>query len=245
MIMYFAWNNMKLRFKGSYLGLLWTALEPLFIFGILFLVMTTIRDVQREEFGVYLIVGVLFYHLFAKGTISGMTSLVQNGGILKSLNIEKEIFPVISTGTVCYMLIVHMGVLFGLMSIFNFVPSESMILLPVVLALFLVLILGVSYFLSILFGYLRDVQPIWSVLIYALLFISPIFWYVNEVDGVLLGIQQLNPLGQIIELAHKIIVFGEIPEISEWVYPIIIVFGILFSGYALFKKFEDGVVENL
>ncbi|QUC64799.1 ABC transporter permease [Nitrosopumilus sp. K4] len=245
LIAHFSVLNLKLRFKGTYLGLFWAALEPLFIFSILFTVITTIREVKQEDFAIYLIVGVLFYHLFTRGTIGGLQSLVNNTNILKSIKIEKEIFPVIATGTIFIFMLVELLDLFLLMPIFSFVPTWTTILLIPLLALFLVLILGVSYYLSIFNVFIRDVQQIWSVLVYALLFISPIFWYVSDVDGILLSIHQVNPLGQLIELAHKVIVFGEVGSISEWAYALALVLGIFFSGFVLFKKFENKVVEKL
>ena len=237
--------NIKLRFKGTYLGLLWAALEPLFMFSILYVVFSTIRITSKEDFAIYLMVGVLLYHLFSRGTGLGLTSITQNAGILKSLRTNREIFPVIATGSTCLFLFVQIGVLFGLMPIFNFVPSWTIVLLPIVLGLFLVLVLGVNYLLSTLYVYVRDVQPIWSVLVYALLFVSPVLWRIDQVDGILLEIQKINPIGQIIELAHKIVVFGEVPPLNEWLYTTAFVFGILFFGYAVFQKCQLKIVEKI
>jgi len=91
----------------------------------------------------------------------------------------------------------------------------------------------------------RDIQHLWHILVYSLLFLSPIFWYVDKVDGILLEIHKINPIGQIIELAHKVVVFGEVPVLSDWFYTSAIILGIFFFGYALFQKYEHKVVENL
>jgi len=245
LIAHFSWMNLKLRFKGSYLGLIWAGLEPLLMFLILFVVFSSIREGPREDFGMYLIVGVLFYHLFARGTMMGLTSLRENASILKSMNLQKELFPVIATGTTCLFLFVQLGVLFGLMPILEFVPGWTILLLPLLLLLFLVLVLGACYLLSILFVYVKDIQPFWGIFLYAALFASPIFWYISEVEGILLVIQQINPLGQIIELAHKLIIFQEFPDITEWLYTSAIVFGIFFVSYGIFQKLEKKVVEKL
>jgi len=237
--------NIKLRFKGTYLGLFWSVLEPLFMFTILFVVFTSIRQSPREDFAIYLIVGVFFYHLFSRGTTGGLVSLVHNGGILKSLKINKEIFPVIATGTTIIFLLVEMLVLFGLMPIFNFIPTWTIVYFPIVLVLFIVLVLGISYLFSILYVFVRDVQPIWTVVTYSLLFVSPIFWFLSEVDGILLEIHKFNVLGQIIEMAHKTIVFGEIPSLNEWLYTSSIIFAIFFIGFVLFKKFENKIAERV
>lgn len=241
-LFHFGWTNIKIRFKGTYLGLLWTALEPLMYFVVLYLVFTSIRVSIKEDFAIYLITGIMIYHTFLRGTIGGLISLKTNQPILSSHNIRREFFPVSATISTAILLFVEVAVFFGLMLFFNFIPGITIVLLPVVLFLLLVLILGLSYILSITFIYIRDIQPLWIVFTQLLFFLSPIFWYLKDVDGFILEIQKINPVGQLIELGHKI-VFGELPSIDEWLYTAAIVFGILFVGYALFQRFEKNVVE--
>lgn len=245
LVLHFSWMNIKLRYKGSYLGLVWAVLEPLLMFSVLYLVFTHIRDNVHESFPIYLISGLIFYQVFSKSTLGGLMSLKQNHGILESLNIRREIFPVINAGTAGILLVTNIGVLFTLMAIFNFIPPWTIIFLPIVLVLFLLLVLGVCYLLSIVYLYVRDIQPFWTIIAYALLFASPTFWYVSEAKGFLLIIQQMNPLGQIMEFAHKVVVFGEIPSINEWAYTTTIILGIFFFGYFLFDKFQRKTVELL
>ena len=105
--------------------------------------------------------------------------------------------------------------------------------------------LGLSYILSIINVYVRDIQTIWGVAVHALFFVSPIFWYLKDVDGILLTIQSINPVGQLIEITHKLVVFGQVPPLSEWLYSGLFVFAILIFGYAIFRKFESSIVEEL
>ena len=243
LILHFSRMNIKLRFMGSFLGLIWAALEPLLLFLVLYMVFTTIRKQSGPDFAIYLISGIILYQLFRSGTMGGLKSLRQNSGILNSLKINRKLFPTINAGTTFLILFVHLGVLFTLMPIFGFVPSWTLVFLPIILGLFLVLVLGVCYILSIVYVYARDIQPIWAIISYALLFASPIFWYVSEVDGILLSIQSINPLGQIIELTHQVVVFGTIPSLIDWTYTTSIIFGIFFVGYAIFNKLEKNIVE--
>jgi len=245
LILHFSWMNIKLRFKGSYLGLIWAGLEPLLMFLILFVVFSSIREIPKEDFGIYLITGVLFYHLFSRGTSTGLGSLKENSSILKSFKIKKELFPVIATTTTCILLFVEVGVLFGLMPVFEFTPGWNIVFLPMLLILFLSLVLGINYILSILYVYVKDVKPFWTIFVYALLFVSPIFWYTSEVEGILLNIQQINPFGQLVEMAHKIIVFNENPSLLEWTSTTIIIFVILIIGFIMFKKLENNTVEQI
>jgi len=245
MIILLAWKNVKIKYKGTYLGLLWTALEPLLFFVFLYFVFTSIRIGRQEDFGVYLITGIVLYHTFVRGTQGGLSSLRGNYGILSSMNIKREFFPVVSATTSSLMLLIEVGVLFSIMPVFGFIPSWTIVFLPIVLILLQVLILGMSYILSIVFVYMRDIQPVWAVLTHSLVFLTPIFWYVEDVSGIVLEIHKINPLGQLVELAHKVVVFGEIPSLNEWLYSAAIAFGILFLGFAIFRKYEKYVVERL
>jgi len=236
--------NIKLQYRGTFLGFLWNFLEPLMMFVLLYVVFTNIRETTEENFAIYLISGIIFYHLFIKATSSGLISLKINAGILQSLKVNKEIFPVVSTGTVVFLMCFELVVFFGLMPLFNFVPSYTIIFLPVLVILFIILVLGVSYFLSILYVYVKDIQYVWGIFSYSLLFISPIFWSVDKSSGILLTLHQINPLGQIIELNHKI-VFGQIPLFNEWLTTSIFILIIFFSGFFLFKKLESKLVEKL
>ena len=243
LILHFSWINLKLRFTGSYLGLIWTALEPLLMLLVLYVVFTSIRKQGGAEFAIYLMSGLILYQLFRNGTLGGLTSLRQNSGILNSLNIQRELFPTINTGTTFLTLFVHLGVLFALMAVIGFVPSWTLIFLPIILGLFLLLVLGVCYLLSIVYVHVRDIQPVWVIITYALLFASPIFWHVSEVDGILLSIQSINPVGQIIELTHKVIVFGTVPPLFDWMYTASFCLGIFFVGFYVFHKLEKNIVE--
>jgi len=223
---------------------LWAALEPLLYFVVLYLVFTGIRE-TADDFAIYLISGVMLFHIFARGTSGGLSSLIINGGIITSVNIKKEFFLVTSIATIGLLAFVDIGVFFGLMPIFQFIPTWTIILLPITLVLLLILMLGLTYLLSIVTVYVRDVQIMWGIFVHSLLFISPIFWHVEEVKGILIQIQSINPLGQLIEITHKLVIDGEIPPLNEWLYTTVFILAIFFFGYFVFHKFEDKITEKL
>jgi len=244
LIFNFAWLNIKIRHRGSYLGFFWIVLEPLLFFIIIYTIFTSIKIATGEDFAIYLLIGVILYHSFSRGTISGLNSLRQNRNIIASLNIRKELFPVVATTITLLLLFAEMGVFFGLMPVFEFTPTWSIILIPLVIILLLGLILGLSYFLSIISIYAKDIVPLWTVFVNALFFLTPIFWRLENVEGIALEIQKINPIGMIIELAHKL-VFGTIPPLSDWLVTTSIVLGILVVGYVIFQKYEKYALEKI
>jgi len=245
LVFHFALINIKIRFKGTYLGFTWAAVEPALTFILLYIVFTSIRERTEENFAIYLLTGIVIYHIFSRGTLAGVTSLTANRGILQSINISKEFFPVVATTATCLLIFIEVGVFFGLMPFFNFIPPWTVVLLPLVLGMLVILILGLSYILSIIHVFVKDVQLLWGIIIHALFFLTPIIWYVKDVDGILLSIHKVNPVGHIVELGHKIVVVGEVPAFSEWIYALIFVIGIFFVGYTIFHKYQERIVEEL
>ncbi len=244
LIFQFAVLNLKIRFKNTYLGFLWAALEPLFYFIILYVVFTSIRDVP-QNFAIYLMSGVMLFHIFSRGTSGGLISLTSNAGIIKSVKYRKEFFPVVFTTAIGLLSFVDVAVFLGLMPIFQFIPNFSIILLPIPIILLLFLILGLSYILSIIAAFMRDIQFFWTIFVHSLLFLSPIFWYLKDVNGILLQIHQINPLGQLIEISHSLVIYGQIPPITDWLYTSFFILAIFLIGYFVFQKFEDKITERL
>ena len=152
--------NIKIRFKGTYLGFAWNALEPTLTFVILNIVFTTIRENPGENFAIYLLSGILIYHVFIRGTNAGLSSLTTNKGILLSLKINREFFPVVATAATSLLLLIEVGVLFVLMPFFDFIPPWTIFLLPILFGLVILFVLGLSYILSIIHVY---VPPIFCI----------------------------------------------------------------------------------
>jgi len=245
MLSHFAILGIKQRYRGSYLGLIWAALEPALIFTLLYTVFTSIKFRGGEDFPIYLLTSIILYHIFTRGTFAGLSSLRSNRNILKSINIQREFFPVVAAMTTCLLVFIQIGVFFGLMPFFNFIPSPTIIFLPIVVGLLLVLTLGLSYILSIIHVFVKDIQIIWGILIHALFFVTPVLWYVEDANDFLLSVHRFNPVGLILELGHEIVVFRQVPPLNDWLYAATFSFIIFFVGYVIFQKYESKSVEVL
>lgn len=244
LVLQFAMLNIKIRYKGTRLGLLWTVLEPTLTFILLYIVFTTIR-IREENFAVYLLTGIFIYHIFSRGTYGGLMSLRGNMNILQSLYIDREFFLSSSTLTTTLLMFVEVIVLFALFPFFNHAIPWTVVFLPLVILMLLALVQAFTYFLAIVSVFFKDIQTLWGVILHAGFFITPIIWYVDDVSGILLDFHRVNPIGQIVELTHKLIIFGQIPSINDWLYATAFVVGIFLVGYFLFRKYQDRIVEEL
>jgi len=176
LILLLAFNDVKLRYRSSVLGFVWSFLEPLLMLTVLYFVFTNILKSDIENFPLYLLLGLIIWYMFSRATSMGLTSLVNRANIIKNIYFRREIIVVSS----CLTAFIMMGFEFAAFAVFivafQFVPPITIVFLPLVLIVLFFLSLGLSFLLSVLNVYFRDIQFIWQVLIQAGFFLSPIFY---------------------------------------------------------------------
>lgn len=245
LILTFAINDLRDRYRGSVLGFIWTFLEPLLILSVLYFVFTNVFKSGIENYAVFLLLGITMWNFFARGTSMGMNSFISKTGIINKTYLPREILPLSSTITSLFMAIFEFGILFVFFIAFNFIPPQTILLLPFLVMLEFVLVLGIAYSLSVLSVRYRDVQYIWGVIITAGFFAVPIFYSFDILPENIKQILLLNPMAHIIEISHDVVLNGVLPEISGVIYTITISFSLLIIGGIIFKFLNYKVIEDL
>lgn len=243
-IIYLSLIELKLRYRGAFLGFFWSVLEPLAQLGILYVVFSALRSAD-ETFVIYLFSGLIMVHLFSRGTNQAMNSLINKKSIIVSLNIPKIIFPFSSLLTNLYMIGIEFVIFFLFIAILGIQISTTILLLPAIVFLLIVFTCGMALILSIVRLYFKDIQSIWGIVVVSLIFITPVFWHVDELPQNISQIFLLNPLAVIMEMGHEVILYHTIPSFEEAAYSVVTSFATLLVGWILFKKFETKIVEKL
>lgn len=244
LIFHLAIMDLKLRYKGTFLGFLWSVLEPLAQLVVLYVIFSSLRP-SNESFIIYLFSGLIVIHLFARGTTQGMLSLDTKKSIIQSLNIPKIIFPLSSVMTNILMFGIEIILFFTFIFALNIPLTSTVFFLPIILFLLIILTSGISILLSVVKLYFKDFQTIWGIITMSLIFITPVFWLVEDMPDEITNILLLNPLAVLIEMIHEVVLFDEIPSINELAYAIGTCVGILLLSYLLFLKVEDKIPERL
>jgi len=163
----FAINDVRIRYRNSVLGFLWTFLEPLLMLSVLYLVFTNIFKSDIEHYPLYILLNLVIWYMFTRGTGMGITSLVDKASIITKVYFRREIIVVSSNLTAFIMMSFEFIVFIIFVGIFQFVPSSTIIFFPLVIINLFLLTLGISLLLSILNVKFRDVQLIWQVVVQA------------------------------------------------------------------------------
>lgn len=238
-------NDVKLRYKNSFLGFVWTFLEPLLMLTVLFFVFSNVIKSDIENYPLYLLLGLIMWYMFSRATNMGLVSLTDRAHILQKIYIKKEVLVISSCITAFIMMIFEFAVFGVFLVVFQFIPPITILLLPVILLEIFVLSLGVSFLLSILNVYFKDIRFIWQVVMQAGFFLTPIIYTLDMFPENIRMILELNPMAHIISMSHSFILYGTPVDINSIYYTIATTIAIFVLGYVVFRRKESELVEYL
>lgn len=245
LILNFAISDLKIRYKNSVLGFIWTLLEPMFILGILYVVFSSIFKNNIENFPLYLLLGLILWNMFARGTMIGQNSILSKTGIMTQIYFPREIPPISSTITSLFMFTFEIIVFTGFLIFFQFTPGINIIFFPLIILAEFFLILGLSFPLSVLNVKFRDTQFIWNVVLQGGFFLTPIFYKLEMLPPWLGEILQYFPMVQIVTMSHDLVLYDKIPDIQSVIILLFSTILIFTIGYLVFKKLQTKVIEEL
>ena len=232
-------RDFKLKYRRSVLGVVWSVLNPLLMMCVLAAVFSFfLRFGEIENFPLYLILGNTLFAVMSDSTSTAMTSIIESSSLIKKIRIEKMIFPLekvlFAVVNFCFSLIAIVAV----MIFFRVVPTPNILFLPLLLIYVLLFSAGLSLLLSALAVFFRDVCHLWSVVITAWTYATPLFYPVSILPDWMMAIEQFNPMYHYVTYFREIVLWGQTPGLTENL--LCLVFGVVtFSvGFLVFRKLQ-------
>lgn len=238
-------REIKRKYARSYLGILWSVLNPLLSMAVLSLIFTTIFKRSIENFPIYYLTGQIMWSLFSTATSTSMTAIVDNKLLMMKVKLSKQTFitarvltAVVNFG---YSLIAYVL----MMLVFRVDPSLSM-LLVIVDVLFLVLFsMGLSYVLATLYVFFADIHHLYTVVLTLWMYASALFYPVDSLSQVMRTIVEINPVYAYIDFARECVLQGTCPEPMRWLQIILWGVGSFTCGYLVFRKNENNIMQKI
>jgi len=236
----------RIRDQSTVFGFLWSLLNPLVAVGLLFALFSTQLRSDIEFYGLYLLIGTVYYTHFSNATSASVTVLQSMSGLTRDGIFPKDLLVLasISTHTIDFFI---STVLCIVIAAFSGVPITTAILaLPLVLVMQVMLVLWVSLLLSSFFVFVRDLLHIYNVFLRLLFFVTPVFYGASFVGGgfgryVLLA----NPLSHSITFARTLVLNGQLFDLRQFTALFTINGIMLFASYKIFKRLEPTFSENV
>lgn len=232
-------RDFKTKYRRSYLGILWSLLNPIFMMVIVSSVFSFVFRFNIEKFPVYLILGQITFAFFSEATQIGTTTITGAGQMIKKVYLPKYIFPLSKVMFSFVNFLITFVAVIGVLIFFKVTPTVNMLFLPLWLAEYFIFTLGVSFFLAAMMVFLRDTQYLYSVVILAWGYITPIFYPVDSLSPIMQKLMNLNPLYHYINYLRFILLYGECPSLKQNLMCLGLAVGALILGGTYFFKKQD------
>ena len=241
----FAISDLKIRYRNSILGVLWSVIEPLLMLGVLYFVFSSMFKFDIPNFPIYLLLGIIVYNCFKNGTSFALNSLTNRAPLITQIYFPRSIPAISSAITASIMLAIEVGILLIFMVAFQFVPPITILLLPLILGLQFLFVVGICLPLSVLNVKFKDTEFIWGVVLSAGFFLTPIFYQFDMLPEYMQNILQFSPMVQILTMAHHVVLYGMLPTVNSILYAVGSISVITIIGYLIFRKFQAQMVEEM
>jgi ABC-2 type transport system permease protein len=239
-------KDLKLKYRGSVFGFLWSLANPLLMIVVYTLAFTFILGIRSEMFVFYLMLGQLAWSFFASSVMMSTTSIVDNGGLLRTVLFPRAILPMATVLFNLAQYLLTIAVFFPLMLAWYQIPLVApMLLFPVVLALHVAFTMGLALILATATVFFRDIRHLVEVALAVLFWTTPILYELARVPERLRLMILLSPMSPFVVAYQKLFYFREWPEPTLWMVAGTYAIGTFLVGMALVLAFEDRFTEQL
>jgi len=235
-------RELRQKYRGSALGVLWYLINPLVLMGAYYLMFGVIFNQTSEpDYPLFLLVGMVVWVFFNQAVMSAAPSLLDQGALVRKARFPREIIP---ASVVTVQLVTFLALLALLSPVTIAIRGTldpALLLLPLVLACLFAFVLGLAFAVSILHAYFRDVAPILSAALLPWFFVSPIFFRpekITEQATARFVLEWVNPIAPFIGAVRDVVYGGVVPDARVLAYIVIAAALALSGGRALFARLQ-------
>lgn len=250
-----AYTQFKLKYTGSILGYLWSLVNPLMLFGILYLVFVHVLKIggASPNFPLQLLVAVFIYTYFSEATSVAVSSVAGSGHLIRKAYFPRAILVVAASMTATMTFLINLALVIVIAAPLHLITLGARSLAaPLYLVELYLLVLGLSLLLSALFVFYRDIGHIWAIILQVLFYGSAVLYPFDLIPGKILPtIIAVNPIAQVIEDMRHVVVTPAAPWVMTrtgwalyWV-PFAIVASTLALGAWVFRRMSPRFAESL
>lgn len=232
-------KGIKLKYRRSYLGIIWSLLEPILSTAVLTIVFGILFANNNPTFPMYILCGRLLYTFFSQSTKAASKSIRSNAGMIRKVYVPKYLYPLSSVLYNYVIFAISLLVLILLGFYCRIQPGLRLFALVIPLFLIFCMAYGVGLILATINVFFRDVEYIWDVVLMIVMYTCAIFYYPERLmksgfDWIL----KYNPLYGTIQNFRNIILGDPIDQ-SLMIYGMIFSIGVLVIGNLMFYKNQD------
>jgi ABC-type polysaccharide/polyol phosphate export permease len=240
-------RELRHRYKGSTLGVIWYLVNPLVLmgaYGLIFGVLLKTAGTTIPDYLLFLFLGLIVWLFFSQSVLAAAPSLLEQASIVGKVRFPRETVP----ASVVTVQLVTFGILLVLVTpvavaVRGTLGPALVLLLPIVACLF-AFVLGVGLIAAILHAFFRDIYPILAAVLLPWFFLTPIFFRVEQLPGLAQHpwaetlLRWVNPVAPFIDAVRSVLYDGRAPSAAVLVYVLTAAAVAAGGGALLFRRLE-------
>lgn len=243
-------RDLKVRYKNSILGILWSLLNPLLmtlVFTVVFTLM--IPDNSQPNYPVFFMCGFLPWSFFTMSLTGATGSIVNNAHLINKVYFPREILPLSEVLSNLVNFLLALTVLFAMLLVFRIRLTAGVLILPLIILAQMMFTAGVALFLATANVFYRDTQHILEVVLQAWFFLTPIFYPIRVLPDsatvlgltidVQLWVRRLNPMASLIASYRDVLYRGGSTGLDFFLRTFVTCLLVLIVGYLIFCRFSS------
>jgi len=245
-------RELKVRYKRSVLGLMWTMLNPLLLMVVYAVVFTTILPAAQPNFALFLLAGLLPWLYFSTALMQGLMSVLVNQELVRKIRLPQAVFPLSVVGSNLVNFTLSLLPLFVIMAALRQPFTPALLFLPVAALVLTLFSAGVTLLFATATVFFRDVRHLTEVLLQMLLYLSPVLYDLNQLGQhrtwwfQLFSLElRMNPLSYLIPLVRDPVYYGRLPSLPTLAVAFLWAAGALVVGFAVFTRLEPRHIHHL
>ena len=238
-------RDFKTRYKRSYLGILWSLLNPLFIILVYTLAFDYIMKIRVKNFPMFFMCGYLPWSYLSAGLSLSLTSLSDSGYLIKAVYFPREILPLSTTLSCLIHFLITFIFVFPFLIFFGYLPTWAVFSLPLIIFLQTLFVFGLSLLFSSIHVFFRDLKYILDVILIAWFWLTPIAYSASMVPDKFLFFYNLNPMTLFVKAYREVLLNGALPTPKYWMAVILATMGSLALGYLPFLRIKKRLAEEI
>lgn len=236
-------KDFKLKYRRSFLGVAWSVLNPLLMMIVMSIVFSFLFRNNIENYPLYLIIGNITFALMGDSTSAALTSIIDAAPLLKKVKVNRFVFPVQKVLFALVNFAFSLIAVAIVMVFFHVAPTWHLLWLPVCLLLLMLFCIGIGLIIGSLSVFFRDIIHLWSVVLTAWTYLTPIFWDFQmlidkQAPMWVINLVQWNPMYNFLTFMRDIFLWQTDPSITIVLTCAVWAVVMLAIGIFVFRKTE-------
>lgn len=232
-------RELKLKYRRSVLGYLWSLLSPLLTMLVTAAVFSQLFRFEIDNFPIYLLSGQLVFSFFSESSNAAMASIVVNGELIKKVYIPKYIFPLSKVTSALINMLFSLVAIAIVMIFTGLSVSPTILLLPLACLYVFAFACGIGMMLSVVMVYFRDMLYLYGVFLTALTYFTPIFYPISILPTAIRAIVYFNPLYHYVTFFREIVLYQQIPSLLSNLICLLYAITACVLGLLLMKRYQN------